>query len=86
KAKTAHEQQVVDTTNIRLISPASPPQRKSWPPTMIIMAAALFGGLTLGGAAALARDSLAARGRRLPKPNEVPPGPDEVPPRPIGKR
>ncbi|ERF82711.1 chain-length determining protein [Bradyrhizobium viridifuturi] len=86
KAKTAHEQQVVDTTNIRLISPASPPQRKSWPPTMIIMAAALFGGLTLGVAAALARDSLAARGRRLPKPNEVPPGPDEVPPRPIGKR
>lgn len=29
KAKTAHEQQVVDTTNIRLISPASPPQARA---------------------------------------------------------
>jgi uncharacterized protein involved in exopolysaccharide biosynthesis len=77
KAKTASEQQVIDTTNIRLISRASPPERKSWPPTAIIMAAALFGGLTLGVAMALARESLGARHQAPPKPDGVPPTPGE---------
>ena len=67
KAKTASEQQGIDTTNIRLISRALPPERKSWPPTTIMMAAALFGGLTLGVAMALATEGLGtgARGARV---------------------
>ena len=76
KAKTASEQQAIDTTNIRLISRASPPDRKSWPPTMLIMAVALFGGLTLGVVAALARDSFGARSQILPKPDGLPPEPN----------
>jgi succinoglycan biosynthesis transport protein ExoP len=60
KAKTAGEQQAIDTTNIRLISRASPPEGKSWPPTIIMLSAALFGGLTLGVAMALARETLGA--------------------------
>ena len=67
KAKTASEQQVVDTTNIRLISRALLPEQKSWPPTIIVMAAALFGGLALGVLSALARESLgASKGAVLP--------------------
>jgi polysaccharide biosynthesis transport protein len=73
KAKNASEQQVIDTTNIRLISRASPPERKSWPPTTIMMAAALFGGLTLGIVMALTRETLSARDRVPPKPGGVPP-------------
>ena len=73
RAKTASEQQVIDTTNIRLISRASPPDRKSWPPTMLILAAALFGGLTFGIAMALAGDSLRARVPLAPKPDGPPP-------------
>ena len=69
KAKTAGVQEVIDTTNIRLISQASPPDRKSWPPTAIIMAAALFGGLSLGIVLALARESLDGGDRGAPKPN-----------------
>lgn len=80
KAKTASEQQVIDTTNIRLISRASPPDRKSWPPTAIIMAAALFGGLFLGLVAALARESLAARPERTPEPDVPPQISPPVPP------
>jgi uncharacterized protein involved in exopolysaccharide biosynthesis/Mrp family chromosome partitioning ATPase len=56
KAKTAEERQGIDTTNIRLISRATLPENKSWPPTLIMLAAALFGGLTLGIALALALD------------------------------
>ncbi|WP_398475796.1 GumC family protein [Tardiphaga sp.] len=84
KAKTASEQQVIDTTNIRLISRASLPDRKSWPPTAIIMAAALFGGLFLGIVAALARESLAARPVTSPEPEAppqlTPPAPPMAPP------
>ncbi|UGV25002.1 chain-length determining protein [Rhodopseudomonas boonkerdii] len=88
KAKTASEQQVIDTTNARLISRASPPDRKSWPPSMIIMAAALFGGLFLGIVAALARESLAARPVTSPEPETPPqisppaPAPSPAPTRP----
>lgn len=84
KAKTASEQQVIDTTNARLISRASPPDRKSWPPSMIIMAAALFGGLFLGIVAALARETLAARPAPAPAPETppqiTPPAPPLAPP------
>jgi polysaccharide biosynthesis transport protein len=68
KAKTASAEEVVDTTNIRLISHASPPDRKSWPPTGIMMAAALFAGLSLGVVLALARETFGARDRDPPKP------------------
>ncbi|MCA6120530.1 chain-length determining protein [Bradyrhizobium sp. WSM 1704] len=86
KAKTAGVQEVIDTTNIRLISQASPPDRKSWPPTTIILAAALFGGLSLGIVLALARESLENGGRGAPKPNtrrvsvSPPVQPEAVPP------
>ena len=46
KAKTAEERQGIDTTNIRLISRATTPENKSWPPTLIMLAAAIFAGLT----------------------------------------
>ena len=78
KAKTAGEQQVIDTTNIRLISRASPPDRKSWPPSVIILAAALFGGLFLGIVAALARESLAARPETPPGPKGPPQDPQQA--------
>lgn len=56
RAKTAEERQGIDTTNIRLISPATLPENKSWPPTILMLAAALLGGSTLGVALALAFD------------------------------
>ncbi|WP_424629172.1 GumC family protein [Bradyrhizobium sp. SYSU BS000235] len=60
KAKTAEERQGIDTTNIRLISPATPPEGKSWPPTLLMLAAALLVGSTLGVALALAVDYFVA--------------------------
>lgn len=60
KAKTAEERQGIDTTNIRLISPATPPENKSWPPTLLMLAAALLGGFALGIALALAIDYFVA--------------------------
>jgi len=68
KAKTASEQQVIDTTNIRLISEALLPDRKSWPPTTIILATALFGGVFIGIVLALARESLSTRTWTSPTP------------------
>jgi len=56
KAKSANEQQGIDTTNIRLISRATLPEHRSWPPALIMLAAALFAGLTIGVALALAVD------------------------------
>ncbi len=56
KAKAAQESQGLDTNNARLISRATPPEQKSWPPTGILVGAGLFGGLALGIALALLRD------------------------------
>ncbi|ABD05718.1 Lipopolysaccharide biosynthesis [Rhodopseudomonas palustris HaA2] len=75
KAKTAEERQGIDTTNIRLISRATTPENKSWPPTLIMLAAAIFAGLTIGIALALARDHF-ERPDRGPEPEAV----DEVDP------
>ncbi|MCG6205623.1 exopolysaccharide transport family protein [Rhodopseudomonas sp. HC1] len=79
KAKTAEERQGIDTTNIRLISRATTPENKSWPPTLIMLAAAIFAGITIGIAAALARDAFDRPGRE-PDPEAVPdaPAPAEV--------
>jgi succinoglycan biosynthesis transport protein ExoP len=62
KAKTASEQEVINYTNIRLVSRAVPPDRKSWPPTTSVMAGALFGGLFFGILLALLRDALGRMG------------------------
>ncbi|WP_322514429.1 exopolysaccharide transport family protein [Rhodopseudomonas palustris] len=70
KAKTAEERQGIDTTNIRLISRATTPENKSWPPAMIMLAAAIFAGLTIGIALALARDYF-DRQDRGPEPDAV---------------
>ncbi|WP_237180222.1 GumC family protein [Rhodoplanes sp. Z2-YC6860] len=67
RAKAASEQQVINNTNIRLVSRAVPPDRKSWPQTIPIMAGALFGGLFVGIVLALLRDAL-GRMRRPPTP------------------
>jgi polysaccharide biosynthesis transport protein len=69
KAKAASEQQVIDNTNIRMISRAVPPDRQSWPPTIPIMAGALFGGLFCGIVLALLRDTLGRFGAKSPTPN-----------------
>jgi len=70
KAKTAEERQGIDTTNIRLISRATTPENKSWPPTLIMLAAAIFAGLTIGVAMALARDFMERSGKE-PDPDIV---------------
>lgn len=55
------ERQQLDTTNIRVISPATPPAMRSWPPRGIVVAGAgAFGGIALGVALALALGFLAA--------------------------
>jgi uncharacterized protein involved in exopolysaccharide biosynthesis/Mrp family chromosome partitioning ATPase len=89
KAKTADERQAIDTTNIRLISRATLPEHKSWPPTLIMLFVALFGGLTLGVALALAGDYFGApapagSGKRQ-VPNK-PATPNEIPVRPAAAR
>ena len=43
-------------TEARVISPASPPQKKSKPSTKLILAFGLFGGIALGGAFGFARE------------------------------
>lgn len=78
KAKTAEERQGIDTTNIRLISRATTPENKSWPPTMIMLAAAIFAGITIGIAAALARDAFDRPGGE-PDPEAVPDAPELAP-------
>jgi uncharacterized protein involved in exopolysaccharide biosynthesis/Mrp family chromosome partitioning ATPase len=68
KAKAASEQQVIDNTNIRQISRAVPPDRQSWPPTIGVMAGALFGGIFFGIMLALLRDAVGRIGGTPPKP------------------
>jgi len=49
------ERQQIDTSNIRVISRAVPPNSRSWPPrTMILLAAGAFAGLFIGLGLALA--------------------------------
>lgn len=50
------ERQQIDTSNVRVISRPLPPKARSWPPrTLILLGAAVFLGLCLGIAIALAR-------------------------------
>jgi polysaccharide biosynthesis transport protein len=68
RASEITERQDLDTTNIRVISPATPPGQRSWPPRGYVVASAgAFGGAALGIALALGLGFLAAA-RQLRKP------------------
>ncbi len=68
RASEITERQTLDTTNIRVISPATPPGARSWPPRGYVVAGAgAFGGVALGIALALGLGFLAAA-RQLRKP------------------
>lgn len=56
RARETGEQQSIDSTNARVISKATPPRDKSWPPRFLLLAVALVGGIGLGTGAALMRE------------------------------
>jgi uncharacterized protein involved in exopolysaccharide biosynthesis/Mrp family chromosome partitioning ATPase len=58
RARETGEQQAIDSTNARVISKATPPRDKSWPPRGILLLAALLGGLGIGAGVGLMRDYL----------------------------
>lgn len=61
RASEITERQQLDTTNIRVITPATPPSSRSWPPRGYVTAGAgAFGGGSLGIALALGLGFLAA--------------------------
>ena len=61
RAREITERQQLDTTNIRVISPATPPATRSWPPRGYVVAGAgAVGGIALGVALALGLGFLAA--------------------------
>ena len=56
RARETGEQQSIDNTNARVISSATPPRDKSWPPRLLLLAVALFGGLGIGTGVGLMRE------------------------------
>src|SRR5205085_3559530 len=56
RARETGEQQSIDTTNARIISKATPPRNKSWPPRIILVAVALVAGLGMGTGLGLLRE------------------------------
>jgi uncharacterized protein involved in exopolysaccharide biosynthesis len=49
RARQIAEQEQIDTSNVRVISPAVPPDQRSWPPrTVLLVIGGAFGGLALG--------------------------------------
>lgn len=56
RAQETREQANLDTTNARIISRAQPPQQASWPPTLLLIAAAGTLGLGIGAGLALIRE------------------------------
>jgi uncharacterized protein involved in exopolysaccharide biosynthesis len=49
RAKQVAEREQIDTTNVRVISPAVPPADRSWPPkTVVMLAAGAVGGFVFG--------------------------------------
>jgi uncharacterized protein involved in exopolysaccharide biosynthesis/Mrp family chromosome partitioning ATPase len=58
RAKETMEAANVDTTNSRVISHALRPLKKSWPPTLLLLLGAAFGGLSLGASGSLAHEYL----------------------------
>ena len=61
RARETGEQQSIDSTNARIISKATPPRDKSWPPRLLLLAIALVGGLGVGAGAGLMREYLDER-------------------------
>jgi polysaccharide biosynthesis transport protein len=58
RARETSEQQSIDSTNARVISKATPPRDKSWPPRGLLLAIALFAGLGVGTGVGLMREYL----------------------------
>jgi uncharacterized protein involved in exopolysaccharide biosynthesis len=56
RARETGEQQSIDNTNLRVISKATPPRDKSWPPRLLLIAVALVGGLGIGTGAGLMQE------------------------------
>jgi succinoglycan biosynthesis transport protein ExoP len=61
RARETGEQQSIDNTNARVISKATPPRDKSWPPRLLLLAVALMGGLGIGTGVGLMREYLDER-------------------------
>ncbi len=56
RAQETKEQANLDTSNVRIISQAQPPQQPSWPPTMLLVLGAAVLGLGCGAGFALLRE------------------------------
>ncbi|MDP4025282.1 exopolysaccharide transport family protein [Methylobacterium sp. NEAU 140] len=61
RSRELQEQQRLDTTSSRIISPAVPPERRNGPPSSIVLAAALVAGLGLGVVGALLAEPAVGR-------------------------
>ncbi|KMO40852.1 lipopolysaccharide biosynthesis protein [Methylobacterium tarhaniae] len=63
RARELQEQQRLDTSASRIISPASPPEKRIGPPTPVVFVAALVAGLGVGLVGGLGLELLAGRVR-----------------------
>ncbi|AWB24023.1 lipopolysaccharide biosynthesis protein [Methylobacterium currus] len=63
RARELQEQQRLDTSASRIISPASPPEKRIGPPTPVVFVAAVVAGLGLGLVGGLGLELLAGRVR-----------------------
>jgi uncharacterized protein involved in exopolysaccharide biosynthesis/Mrp family chromosome partitioning ATPase len=61
RARETGEQQSIDNTNARVISKATPPRDKSWPPRLLLLAVTLMGGVGVGIGVGLMREYLDER-------------------------
>ena len=61
RARETGEQQSIDSSNARVISKATPPRDKSWPPRLLLLAVALVAGLGIGTGVGLMREYLDER-------------------------
>lgn len=61
RTRELQEQQRFDTSTSRIISPASPPARRSGPPTLLLLAAALAAGLGVGATGSLVLEQVKGR-------------------------
>ncbi len=68
RAQQITEQQQINTSNIRVISRAMPPQSRSWPPrTLLLLAAGAFAGIAIGIGLALLFGILRALRQHQPR-------------------
>lgn len=56
RAQETREQIDVDTSNVRVITPAVPPLKRSWPSLSLLLAGSMLAGLGLGTGSALVRE------------------------------